>query len=256
MSLEIAVFPCLDTNIGILLRETETGKVASIDAPDANAVEAELQKRKWRLDHILITHCHSDHVQGLDVLKKRYNCRVVAPSKGRDLLKTADLWVSEGDKLRLGSLQTVVLATPGHCQDHVVYWFESAGTLFAGDCLFALGCGRVFGGDFQAMWTSLQKLADLPDETKLYYGHDYALANGRFAIAVEPDNAALQERIAQAKAERDAGRLFVPSTIGEEKRTNPFLRANLPSIAHAAGMGANDDPADVFKALREWKDRF
>ena len=256
MSLEIAVFPCLETNIGILLRETETGKVASVDAPDADAIEAELQKRKWRLDHILITHCHSDHVQGLDDLQKKYNCRVVAPSKGRDLLKTADLWVGEGDRIRLGCLQTIVLSTPGHCRDHVAYWFESASTLFAGDCLFALGCGRVFGGDFQAMWASLQKLADLPDETKLYYGHDYAAANGRFAIAAEPDNAALQKRIEQIQAEHEAGRLFVPSTIGEEKQTNPFLRAALPSLARAVDLDTDEDPSIVFKALREWKDRF
>ncbi len=255
MSLEIVTFPCLDTNIGILLRETETGNVAAIDAPDADTIDAELKKRNWTLNHILITHSHSDHVQGVPALIKRHSCRVIAPAKAQELLKQADLWVGEGDKIRIGNLRAAVLATPGHCQDHLSYWFESIETLFAGDCLFAMGCGRVFGGNYRAMWASLQRLAGLPEATRVYFGHDYALANGRFALAAEPENAALQARVAVAETVRAVGRMFISSTIGDEKQTNPFLRTSLPQIAQKVDL-ENGDPVAVFKALRDWKDRF
>ncbi|HEX2509968.1 MAG TPA: hydroxyacylglutathione hydrolase, partial [Microvirga sp.] len=164
-------------------------------------------------------------------------------------------YVREGDTVHVGGLQAHVWETPGHCADHVSYWFAADRALFAGDTLFTLGCGRVLEGRYADLWNSLQRLAALPDEAQVYSGHDYVLSNGRFALAVEPDNAALRSRMAEAEAAKAEGRFLVPSTIGREKETNPFLRAGEPAVARA--VNKEGAPAvEVFTALREWKNRF
>ena len=194
-------------------------------------------------------------MQGIEALKRRYGCRVVAPEKARGEVPAVDAYVAEGDTVRVGELSAHVWETPGHCRDHIAYWFAADRALFAGDTLFTLGCGRVMESTFAEMWSSLSRLAALPGEAQVYSGHDYVLQNGKFALAVEPDNAALKARMAEAEKAKTEGRFLIPSTIGEEKATNPFLRAGEPSVARAVKMeGA--DPGKVFQALREWKNRF
>jgi hydroxyacylglutathione hydrolase len=255
MSAQIHAFLCLQDNIGVLIHDPETGACAAIDAPEEGPILAALSEKGWTLTDILVTHRHSDHVQGIEALKGRTGCRVVAPAKAREAVPSADVFVREGDRVHIGSLETQVLETPGHCADHVSYWFAEERVLFAADTLFTLGCGRMFEGTYADFWRTLQRLAALPDDTRVYCGHDYTLSNARFALAADPDNVALQARAREAERAKAEGRFLVPTTIGEEKATNPFLRAGEPALAktvHKEGAA----PVDVFQSLREWKNTF
>jgi hydroxyacylglutathione hydrolase len=255
MTAEIRVFRCLSDNIGALIRDPATGACAAIDAPEEGPIQAALEETGWRLSDILVTHRHADHVQGIEGLKRRFGCRVVAPAKAQGDVPAADAYVREGDTVKIGELSAHVWETPGHCRDHIAYWFAADRALFAGDTLFTLGCGRVMESTYGEMWASLSRLAALPDEAQVYSGHDYVLSNGRFALAADPDNEALKARMAEAERAKDEGRFLIPSTIREEKATNPFLRAGEPALARSVKMeGAA--PAQVFQALREWKNRF
>jgi hydroxyacylglutathione hydrolase len=255
MSAQIHAFLCLQDNIGVLIHDPNTGACAAIDAPEEGPILAALAETGWTLTDILVTHRHSDHVQAIEPLKRRTGCRVVAPVKAREAVQSADAFVREGDTVHVGGLQAHVWETPGHCADHISYWFAADRALFAGDTLFTLGCGRMFEGAYADFWHSLQRLAALPDEARVYCGHDYTLSNARFALAVDPDNEALKVRAAEAEAAKAQGRFLVPSTIGQEKASNPFLRAGEPALAKSVHKeGAQ--PVEVFGALREWKNRF
>jgi hydroxyacylglutathione hydrolase len=194
MPAEIHVFRCLEDNIGALIHDPSTGACAAIDAPEEGPILAALTERGWRLSDILVTHRHADHVQGIPALKQRTGCRVVAPVKAQGQVPVVDAWVREGDTVHVGDLQAHVWETPGHCADHISYWFAADRALFAGDTLFTLGCGRVLEGSYAHLWASLQRLAALPDESRVYSGHDYVLSNARFALAADPDNEALKGR--------------------------------------------------------------
>lgn len=255
MPAEIHAFRCLEDNIGVLIRDPQSGACAAIDAPEEKAVLDALETTGWSLSDILVTHRHPDHIQGIPPLKARFGCRVVAPVKAQAEVPFADTYVREGDSVIVGELAGHVWETPGHCRDHVSYWFAADRALFAGDTLFTLGCGRVMESSYAEMWHSLQRLAALPDEAKVYSGHDYVLANAKFALAADPDNAALKVRAAEAEAAKKEGRFLVPSTIGDEKATNPFLRAGEPALAKSVKKDAAD-PEAVFTALREWKNDF
>jgi hydroxyacylglutathione hydrolase len=255
MPAEIRVFRCLSDNIGALIHDPVTGACAAVDAPDEALIVKALDEAGWTLSEIIVTHRHGDHVQGIEGLKRRYRCRVVAPEKARGQVPAVDVYVGEGDTVRVGELSGHVWDTPGHCADHIAYWFAADRALFAGDTIFTLGCGRVMESSYAEMWNSLSRIAALPDDARVYSGHDYVLANGKFALAVEPDNAALRARIAEAERAKEKDEFLIPSTIGEEKAANPFLRAGEPSVARAVKMeGA--EPVAVFQALREWKNRF
>jgi hydroxyacylglutathione hydrolase len=255
MPAQIHVFRCLQDNIGALVHDPNTGACAAIDAPEEGPILAALAETGWQLSDILVTHKHSDHVQAVEPLRQRTGCRLVAPLKAREAVPHADAYVREGDTVHVGSLQAHVWETPGHCADHVSYWFAADRDLFAGDTLFTLGCGRVLEGTHADLWHSLQRLAALPDEARVFCGHDYTVSNARFALAADPDNEALKARAAEAEAAKAASRFLVPTTIGQEKATNPFLRAGEPALAKAVGKeGAK--PVEVFQALREWKNRF
>jgi hydroxyacylglutathione hydrolase len=255
MPAQIHVFRCLQDNIGALVHDPSTGACAAIDAPEEGPILAALKEKGWQLSDVLVTHRHSDHVQAVEALKRHTGCRVVAPVKARDSVPSADALVREGDTVLVGSLQAHVYETPGHCADHVSYWFAADRALFAGDTLFTLGCGRMFEGSYADFWSSLQRLAALPDEARVYCGHDYTLSNARFALAADPDNEALKARMAEAEEAKAQGRFLVPTTIGQEKTTNPFLRAGEPALAKSVHKeGAR--PVDVFQALREWKNGF
>ncbi len=255
MPADIHVFRCLEDNIGFLIHDPATGACAAIDAPEEAAVVRALGETGWTLSHILVTHRHADHVHGIPGVKERTACRVVAPVKAQGQVAGVDAWVREGDTVHVGSLQAHVWETPGHCNDHVSYWFAADRALFAGDTLFTLGCGRVLEGPMSQMWASLQRLAALPGEARVYSGHDYVLSNARFALAADPANEALKARAEEAERAKTEGRFLIPSTIATERATNPFLRAGEPALAHGVQKdGAS--AAEVFQALREWKNRF
>lgn len=255
MAAEIHVFRCLDDNIGALVHDTGTGACAAIDVPEAGAVLGALEEKGWLLTDILVTHRHGDHIQGIPVVKARTGCRVIAPAKARAEVPDADEWVGEGDTVQVGQLSAAVWETPGHCRDHVSFVFGDAGLVFAGDTLFTLGCGRVMESPYSEMWRSLERLAALPAATQVYSGHDYVLSNAKFALAADPDNADLKRRAEEAQTAIQKGRFLVPSTIGEELATNPFLRAGEAALARSVDR-AGQSPEAVFTALREWKNSF
>jgi hydroxyacylglutathione hydrolase len=252
MAAEIRLFTCLNDNFGALVHDPQTGATAAIDAPEAGPIIAALEREGWTLSDILITHHHGDHVGGVAELKRKYGCRVVAPHDANAKIALVDLRVREGDVVGVGGLKARVLETPGHTLDHVSYLFDADRALFAADTLFSVGCGRVFEGTYPMMWDSLQKLRGLPDDTRLYCGHEYTAANVKFALGIEPGNEALQARAAQVAQLRAANQPTVPTLLGDEKATNVFLRADLASVAAAVGM-AGADPAEVFGELRERK---
>lgn len=254
MTAQTHLFLCLNDNYGVLLHDPATGATASIDAPDAGAIEAALAKTGWRLTDILVTHHHADHTQGIPALKAKYHCRVTAPAGERNPIADVDVRVRDGDIVKVGSLTAKVLETPGHTAGHIAYWFEQDHLAFVGDTLFSIGCGRLFEGTPDMMWRSLLKLRALPDETLIFCGHEYTQSNIRFALGVEPGNAALKQRAAEVDRLRAAGQPTVPSRLGEEKQANPFLRADVPEVAAAVHL-AGKPAAQVFGELRERKNK-
>src|SRR3954453_13785866 len=254
MAAEIRLFTCLSDNFGYLIHDPATKATASIDAPEAGPIVKALEREGWTLTDILVTHHHHDHVGGVAELKQKYNCRVVAPNDKSTKIANVDLRAAHGDVIKVGSLLTRVLETPGHTLDHVSYVFDTEKAVFAADTLFSIGCGRVFEGTYPMMWDSLLKLRALPDDFKLYCGHEYTAANVKFALTVEPDNAALTARAAEVTRLRAENKPTVPTLLGEEKRTNVFLRADEPSVAaklHMKGAGASE----IFGELRERKNK-
>lgn len=255
MPLEIRQFPCLSDNYGYLIRDRETGAVAAIDTPDAGAINDALAREDWRLTHILNTHWHPDHAGGNLALKERWNCCIIGPKGEAEKIPGIDETVREGDAVPLGAATARVIDTPGHTAGHIVYHFAADSAAFVGDTIFALGCGRLFEGTPDQMWASLSKVAALPPETKLYCAHEYTQSNARFAVTVEPRNAALQRRFEDVNARRARGEWTVPSTLAEELATNPFLRAREESIAAGVGL-AGAGPVAVFAEVRRRKDSF
>ena len=255
MAAEIEQFFCRTDNFGVLLHDAESGRTAAIDAPAVGPIKAALARTGWRLTDILVTHSHADHVDGVAPLVAEFGCAVVAPAKARAAVPGADRYVAEGDRVSVGGLEAVVWDAPGHCPDHIVYYFAGPGVAFAGDVLFPMGCGRVFDGAYDAMWGSLSRFMALPDATLVYCGHEYTLANAKFALSVDGGNAALKTRLGEVEALRERGEATAPTTMGQERATNPFLRVGDPAIQAAIGMPGGA-PAAVFKELRERKNRF
>jgi len=253
--LEIRMFPCLSDNYGVLIHDEASGVTASIDAPEEAAVDKALADNGWNLTHILVTHHHADHTQGIAGLKAKYGCKVVGPRGEADKVPAIDESVGEGDTYTFGRYEAKIFDTPGHTKGHISWWFPGPGVVFAGDTLFALGCGRVFEGTMAEMWNSLEKLGRLPRETLVYCGHEYTQANAKFALTIEPDNVHLKARAAEIDEKRARGEPTVPTTIGAELDSNPFLRADRDEVKMAVGM-PNADPADVFAEVRGRKDRF
>jgi hydroxyacylglutathione hydrolase len=254
MAAEIRLFPCLSDNYGYLIHDPASKATASIDAPEATPIIKALQREGWTLTDILVTHHHADHVGGIAELKAKYNCRVVGPYDQAARIADVDTRVREGDTVDVGTLSARVLETPGHTLDHVAYVFDADHAVFCADTLFSVGCGRVFEGTYPMMWASLLKLRGLPDGTRVYCGHEYTAANVKFALTVDTDNAALKARAEQVARLRVANAPTIPTTIGEEKATNVFLRADDGAVAAALGM-AGKSAAEVFGELRERKNR-
>ncbi len=252
--IDIHQFPARADNYGVLVHEADSGVTASIDAPDAEAVRAALAEKGWRLTHILTTHHHGDHVAGNLELKAETGCTIIGPRGEADKVPGLDRAVGEGETFALGGTQVHVLDTPGHTLGHIAYWLPAVGAAFVGDTLFALGCGRIFEGTPQMMWASLMKLAALPPATRLYCGHEYTLSNARFALTIEPDNAALRSRLAEVEALRANGQPTLPTRLDRELETNPFLRAGEASVKAHLNMPAAAD-WQVFAEIRARKNR-
>jgi len=252
--LEIVPLPAFQDNYIWALRKGAS--VAVVDPGDADPVKDYLAREGLTLAAILATHHHPDHVGGIAELVAMRAVPVIGP-RGEPI-PALTRPVAGGDAVEIAPLDIAftVLDIPGHTRAHVAYY--GAGALFCGDTLFACGCGRVFEGTAEQMHASLQRLAGLPDETKVYCGHEYTLANIRFAREVDPRNAALAARETQARKLREAGRPTLPSTLGEERATNPFLRCGDPAVVESANkyLGARvSDPVRVFAAIRDWKNR-
>ena len=236
MAAEIRLFPCLSDNFGYLIHDPETKATASIDAPEAAPIIKALEREGWTLTDILITHHHHDHVGGVAELKQKYKCRVVAPHDKSTKIANVDLRAGQGDVVKVGSLLARVLETPGHTLDHISYVFDNDKALFAADTLFSIGCGRVFEGTYPMMWDSLLKLRALPDDFKLYCGHEYTAANIKFALTIEPDNAALKARAEEVKRLRSR-----EQADGSDAARRGEEGQRVPARRRAVGCGQRAD---------------
>jgi hydroxyacylglutathione hydrolase len=253
--LELEVFLCRTDNYGVLVHDPESGLTASIDAPEEGPIVAAAERRGWKITHIFTTHHHTDHVEANLALKERYGCEIIGPVNEAVAIPGLDRTVADGDEFLFGDHPVRVIETPGHTAGHVCFHLPEDKLLFAADTLFALGCGRLFERTAADMWHSLQKLAFLPDETAIYFGHEYTQSNARFAISIDAGNEALQRRVRQIEELRAEGRFTIPTMMGAEKETNPFLRPADPDIRrHLVMEGKTNE--EVFAEIRKRKDNF
>lgn len=253
--LQILTIPCLEDNYAFLIGNQETGEAAVVDVPEAGPINAALAQQGWRLTTVLLTHHHWDHVDGLDGLDNRSDLSVIGASADAHRLPPLNAAVSEGDVIDVLGQEVHIYDVSGHTNGHIAFHIPSAAAAFTADSLMAMGCGRLFEGTPAQMWDSLLKLRALPDDTIIYSGHEYMGGNMAFAMSLGEDNPALAARAITASVLRRKDLPTVPSTLREERATNPFLRADDPNLQKAIGMeGA--DPAAVFAEIRSRKDNF
>lgn len=238
--LDIVAVPAFSDNYLWLIHDGATGETAIVDPGDAGPVLAAAAERGWTIDKVLNTHWHPDHTGGNQAIKDS-GARVYAPAAEAARIPTCDVALKDGDHISIGNHDAEIWEVPGHTLGHIAYIFRDAGIAFVGDTMFAMGCGRLFEGSPQQMFASLRRIADLPDQTRLYCAHEYTLANARFAAHAFPDDDAIAARLATTIADRDAGRMTVPTTVALERRTNPFLKAR---------------DVDQFAELRSAKDQY
>lgn len=255
MSLKVEQFMCRSDNFGVILHDTESGETAIVDAPEENAIRAVLERTGWSPTLLLVTHHHPDHVAGNLALKERYGLTIVGPRAEAAKIPGLDRSVSEGDTIEFAGRTVEVIETPGHTSGHVSYHIPQEKLAFAGDTLFALGCGRLFEEGPAVMLRSMKKLAALPPETVVYCGHEYTLSNARFAVTVDPDNEELKARAGRIEAIREEGKATLPTTIADELATNPFLRWNAAGVRATLGM-QDASEEEVFAEIRRRKDNF
>jgi hydroxyacylglutathione hydrolase len=253
--LQIQQIPVLKDNYIYLVHDPVSGATAAVDPALAEPVLDALDARGWTLTHILNTHPHRDHVDGNQTLKRLTGCTVYGAEADRERIPGLDVGLQEGDRVALGRSRAAVLAVPGHTPGHLAFHLAEDQTLFCGDTLFALGCGRLLGGTAEQLWQSLDRLRRLPGDTRIYCAHEYTENNGRFALTVEPGNPALWERMARVREARRQGLPTVPSRLDEERASNPFLRWDSAEIRAALGL-EDAAPVAVFAELRRRKDCF
>ena len=246
-------FSCLDDNYGFLVHDDVSGETTTIDTPDADAILAEADAKGWKITQIWNTHWHPDHAGGNAAIKAKTGARATGPAEVAKIGAAPDRVVDEGDTVTLGGVTARVLNVGGHTLGHIAYVLDTEKKGFVGDALFSLGCGKMFEGTAPQFWTSLQKIAALPDDFTLYCAHEYTAGNARYALHVDPDNAALRERADEITRLRAANKPTVPMNLGREKATNPFLRA--PLLKASMGLAGAPDH-EAFAALRDGKNNF
>jgi hydroxyacylglutathione hydrolase len=253
---EIRLVPCMSDNYAVLMHDAESGTTLLVDAPEAEPIADALDQEGWTLTHILITHKHHDHIRGLAELKARDSAVALGPAAEAAQIPGLDREIADGETVEIGPWRIEAIATPGHTAGPLSYVVAGEKVAFTGDSLFAMGCGRLFEGDAATMWRSLLKLREkCPDDTRIYCGHEYTLKNAEYAHAALPDHKPIAERLEEVKAARAAGEPTVPTLMGREKATNPFLLADEPSVAAALGM-SGAPPEEVFAKLRKGRDTF
>jgi hydroxyacylglutathione hydrolase len=255
MPLEIVTVPCLADNYAFLLHDADKNQTALVDAPEAAPIENALEERGWGLDMILITHHHYDHVDGVAALKEKFAPQIVGAAADAGRLPDLDIAVDESTDLEFAGHKVHVFDVSGHTVGHIAFYIPNGQAVFTADSLMALGCGRLFEGTPEQMWTSLSKLAALPPETMVYSGHEYTSSNAKFALTVDPDNSDLKKRAQRIFEDTAQGIATVPSKLSDECATNPFLRASDPLIRARLGMQDAPDSA-VFAEIRSRKDNF
>jgi hydroxyacylglutathione hydrolase len=255
MPLELVTIPCLTDNYAYLIHNADTGETALVDVPEAPPILAALQSRGWRLDHILITHHHPDHIDGVPAVVAATGARVTGAAADAHRLPPLDTKVAEGDTPIICGEACRVIDVSGHSIGHVAFHFPASDLVFTADSLMAMGCGKLFEGTPAMAYASLLKVAALPGDPLVCSGHEYTASNARFAVTLEQDNPALISRIKQITAMREKGQPTVPSRLSDELATNPYLRAHLPQMKAAVDMH-NATDTEVFAEIRARKDRF
>jgi len=253
--IDISIIKCLADNYSYLIRDRKTNIVGVIDPSEFSPVDLEIKKTYKKLDFVLNTHHHHDHVGGNIDLKKKYNSKIVCSSYDKKRIPGADIVKNDGDEFCLGSISFKVMHIPGHTLGHIAFYSLKANTIFTGDTLFSLGCGRIFEGTFEQMFNSLEKIRSLSKKTMVYCGHEYTNNNGRFCISIDQDNAKLRERIKDAESKAKKNLPTLPVSLGEELETNIFLRCDDKKIKNNLKMD-NGSKLEVFTKLRNLKDKF
>jgi hydroxyacylglutathione hydrolase len=253
--IKIHMFPCLDDNYGFLIHDEASGKTATIDTPDATEIMAQATARGWNVDEIWNTHWHPDHAGGNAAIEAAMGATSLGPQEVQTRIVPITRVVTPGETVSLGESQARVIDVGGHTLGHIAFVFDTDHVAFVGDALFALGCGRLFEGTAAQAWDSLSRLMALPDDTVIYCAHEYTQSNARFCATIEQDNVALADRIADIDAKRAVGTPTVPTTIGLERATNPFVRADMAGVRAAVNM-PNAPANEVFGEVRKRKDNF
>lgn len=247
-------FICRSDNYGVIISDKNTGLTASIDAPDAEIIDQELKINDLKLTHLFITHKHLDHIEGIEYLKDKYSCKVIGPEKEKDEIPLLDITVIDEEYIDFSGSPIKIIETPGHTLGHIIYHFEQDNLLFAGDTLFLMGCGRVFEGTHKQMFESLEKIKKLPPNTAIYFGHEYSLANAKFAASIWPDNH-IKKRLDEIESLRAQNKHTIPTTLDAELITNLFLMGDNTSLKRKLDMGDAKEE-EIFSELRTKKDTF
>lgn len=253
--LEFHQYPYGGDNYGVLVHDPQSGATASIDAGEASATMAALETCGWTLSHLLITHHHGDHTAGTLAVKQATGCKVIGPAPLSAKIDGLDEHVNDGDVIDFSGHQVSVIHTPGHTTDMMNFHFVDDEVVFTGDTLFAMGCGRLFEGDAEMMFNSMQKLAQLPPETTVYCSHEYTATNAKFASDVDPENPDLKARVAKVKALRNEGMPTIPCLLSDELATNPFLRTDSADIRRTLNLQYASD-VEVFAELRNRRNQY
>ena len=252
--MKIEIIPCLSDNYSYLIFEKKTNTVSIVDPSEFDACDKIIKKYK-KLDFILNTHHHADHVDGNLTLKDKYNCKILGFDLDKDRIPGIDILLRDKQKQNIGNLEFEIIFIPGHTKGHIAFYFRKEKIVFTGDTLFSLGCGRIFEGTQKEMLNSLNKIKNLPPDTKIYCGHEYTKSNLNFCLTYDPNNTFLKEREIDVLKKLKSNQPTIPSTLGEEIRTNIFLRCNDPEIKSTLGLNDSSE-VEVFSKLRDLKDTF
>ncbi len=250
----IEIIPCLSDNYSYLIFEKKSNTVSIVDPAEFEACDKVINKYK-KLDFILNTHHHIDHVGANLELKKKYRSKILGSNSDKNRIPGIDILLKENQKQKIGNLEFEVIFVPGHTKGHIAFFFSREKIAFTGDTLFSLGCGRIFEGTQKEMLNSLNKIKNLPPDTKIYCGHEYTKSNLNFCLTYDPNNTFLKEREIDVLKKLKSNQPTIPSTLGEEIRTNIFLRCNDPQIKYTLGL-TNSSEVEVFSKLRDLKDTF